>query len=281
MLLAVHLDRRAEAERVGTGDRDPRVVDRGAPRGRSCRSRSGSRARSASARSPSRPSTMRTMSGASPRGGMKSIARTRALVGLEDRLEDQRVVPVAAARPAHRRRRARAASARARASPSSAAKQAPESKRGKQHQSIEPVAADERRRLQVADQRVVLDARHAPIVGRQGAGRTCSVPHGHATTRQTARNGRCEQSASLRRAPSPARIQSPVVSRSRKTRRRSSTEPRVERPIGQLLLLGPVEQVEEGADLRLGPRRPAPGRQPQRCSSCSSSARSPSVSVGS
>ena len=27
--------------------------------------------------SPSRPSTIRTMSGASPRGGMKSIARTR------------------------------------------------------------------------------------------------------------------------------------------------------------------------------------------------------------
>ena len=44
--------------------------------------------------------------------------------------------------------------------PRSAAKHAPESKRGKQHQSIEPVAADERRGLQVADQRVVLDPRH-------------------------------------------------------------------------------------------------------------------------
>ncbi len=78
------------------------------------------------------------------------------LVRLVDRLQDQRVVPVAA-------RRARTAPAGARSqrpcsgSPSSAAKQAPESKRGKQHQSIDPARLDERRRLQVADQRVVLD----------------------------------------------------------------------------------------------------------------------------
>ncbi len=45
-------------------------------------------------------------------------------------------------------------------SPSSEAKQAPESKRGKQAQSIGAPAVDERRRLQVAQERVVLDAGH-------------------------------------------------------------------------------------------------------------------------
>ena len=82
---------------------------------------------------------MRTMSGAAPRGGMKSIARTRASLGLEDRLQDQRVVCGSGASSASRPASAGASSQRPCSGvPSSAAKQAPESKRGKQHQSIEP-----------------------------------------------------------------------------------------------------------------------------------------------
>ena len=55
-----------------------------------------------------------------------------------------------------------------------------------------------------------------------------------------------------------------------------------QRSVGELLLLGPVEEVQEGArPSRSGRVGLLPGRQPQRSSSCTSSARSPSVSVGS
>ena len=68
---------------------------------------------------------------------MKSIKRDDAVVGLELGLEDQRVVAVA---PRDLRGRSAGAISQRPCSgvPSRAAKQAPESKRGKQSQSIEP-----------------------------------------------------------------------------------------------------------------------------------------------
>ncbi len=62
--------------------------------------------------------------------------------------------------------------------PRRAAKQAPESKRGKAAPVDRALAADERRRLQVADQRVVLDPRHSPRLLETGRGRARSRPQG-------------------------------------------------------------------------------------------------------
>ena len=99
---------------------------------------------------------MRTMSGALPRGGMKSITRTRPV----DVCHSLSRISVFVAVAALGRRAALAARCSQRPCsrvPSSAPKQELESKRGKQSQSTEPVAADERRGLQVADECVVLD----------------------------------------------------------------------------------------------------------------------------
>ena len=81
---------------------------------------------------------MRTTSGSSPRGGMKSITRDRARLGLEVGLEHERVARGSGA--STRRTSPSGASSQrpCSRSPSRAAKQAPESKRGKQSQSIEP-----------------------------------------------------------------------------------------------------------------------------------------------
>ena len=123
------------------------------------RSRSGSRAPSPSSTSPRRPSTMRTRSGASPRGGMKSITRT-APSSVSNSVSSTSVSrAVAAARLAQASSAARAASGRARR-----AEQRGEAGAGVEAREAEPVdravAADERRGLAVADQRVVLDPRH-------------------------------------------------------------------------------------------------------------------------
>ena len=79
-----------------------------------------------------------------------------ARVGLPLALEDQRVVAVAAI---GRRPRALGASSQRPCSlpPSSAPKHELESKRGNGSQSTEPLPPDERRGLQVAEERVVLD----------------------------------------------------------------------------------------------------------------------------
>ena len=70
---------------------------------------------------------------------MKSISATVPVVGLELGLEDQRARRGTAASDRRAPRPpGRSASGRARASPSSAAKHAPESNRGKHSQSIEP-----------------------------------------------------------------------------------------------------------------------------------------------
>ena len=87
--------RKQSASGTGHGHRVRRRP--GAPTARCGRSRTGSRAPSRSGPRPCSPSTIRTMSGASPRGGMKSITRTDAVGRLVHGLEDQRVVPVAAA----------------------------------------------------------------------------------------------------------------------------------------------------------------------------------------
>ena len=87
---------------------------------------------------PRTPSTMRTTSGASPRGGMKSISRTTPSA-VSNSVSSTRVSS------RYRRRTARISPAGAivqwpfSSVPSSAAKIAPESNRGTHSQSIEPL----------------------------------------------------------------------------------------------------------------------------------------------
>ena len=107
---------------------------------------------------PLTPSTMRTMSIVLSRIGMQSTTRT-VPSGVSNSVSStsvssrywRRVARPPAAGPISQRPLLRR-------SPRSAAKHAPESKRGAQSQSIEPSSADERRGLGVADERVLLDA---------------------------------------------------------------------------------------------------------------------------
>ena len=85
----------------------------------------------------------------------------RSLVGLVDRLQDQRVVAVPARRPVNAgRRREQPAAVIGVAEQRREARTRVEAREAAPVDR--PVAADERRRLQVADERVVLDPRHAP-----------------------------------------------------------------------------------------------------------------------
>ena len=122
---------------------------------------------------PATPSTMRTMSGARPRGGMKSMTRTTpsAVSCTVSRISVS--APIAAARPRDR--------AGGREPPPTMlrhAEQRREAGGGIEAGQAAPVdravAADERRRLQIAEQRVVFDPRH----DRQPRPHT---PPGHAT----------------------------------------------------------------------------------------------------
>ena len=142
------------------------------PRHRRRRSRSGAPAPCASPPRPRSPTTMRTRSELRSRGGMKSMTRPRPRAVSKRSREsacrrDSGRVTCASA--SHGRD---AASGRARALPSSAAKHAPESKRGQHSQSIEPSRADQRGGLAVADQRVVFD------------------PHGHGRARRATKSPR-------------------------------------------------------------------------------------------
>ena len=77
------------------------------------------------------------MSGASPRGGMQSMTPDGAVLGVEVGLQHQRVLAVAPLDALHAPAGA-ICQRPLRASPSSAAKHAGESNRGRHSQSIEP-----------------------------------------------------------------------------------------------------------------------------------------------
>ena len=81
---------------------------------------------------------MRTTSGLVSRGGMKSMTRTAPVGGLEVGLQDQRVAAGSGGWCAGRCRAGREQPAAVLGVPSRAAKQAPESNRGRHSQSIEP-----------------------------------------------------------------------------------------------------------------------------------------------
>ncbi len=105
---------------------------------------------------------MRTQSGLRPRIGMKSISVTAPSRVSKRVSRIERAGPIAARGLRDVALRRDAASGRCPCVPSSAAKQASESKRGQHSQSIEPSLADERGALAVADQGVVFNPqRHA------------------------------------------------------------------------------------------------------------------------
>ena len=114
-VLAVQLDRRAEAERVGAGDRDPRVVDAAHPRHDLAVVEADHELR-AHRHDP--------LDALDDPHDVRGLAARRhevdraddALGGLVGRLEHERVVPVCAGARASAARRARAASGRGRAS---------------------------------------------------------------------------------------------------------------------------------------------------------------------
>ena len=138
----------------------------------------------------------------SRRGGMQSTTRDGAGGRLELGLEDQRVVAIPAPDVADAVPRREQPPCRAPASPSSAAKQAGESNRGRQSQSIEPLRPTSAAVSHVADQRVVLDSHGATSRGAAAMPRCPSLLR-HGSTR----NGR-SQSAELRAARRPARERS-------------------------------------------------------------------------
>ena len=115
----------------------------------------------ASARGPRRPTTMRTTSARARRAsGMKSITRDRALGRSRSSVSSTSVSGGSGARDAaHAGSAARSASGRCSGVPSSAAKQASESKRGQHSQSIEPSRPTSAAVSAVADQRVVFNLR--------------------------------------------------------------------------------------------------------------------------
>ena len=137
----MQLDGRAEAERVGAGDRDPRVVDAAHPRHDLAEVEADHELR-AHRHDPldalDDPDDVRGLA-ARRHEVDRADAPSARLVG---RLEHERVAPVG--------RRAGASAPTAGAStqrpwsgvPRSDAKHAPESKRGKQHQSIDPSRLD-------------------------------------------------------------------------------------------------------------------------------------------
>ena len=131
------VDRRAQAERVRSRQSRPGMIDAPHPGHDPAVVEADDQLERIGTR-PRIPSTMRTMSG-SPRGGMKSMTRTAPSAVSMDRLEDQGHGPVAAIDCGDFGRRGQEPATMLRP-PSSAAKQAPESNRGKQHQSIDPVA---------------------------------------------------------------------------------------------------------------------------------------------
>ena len=84
--------------------------------------------------------------------------RDGALGGFEARFQDQRVAAIAAGDACAVRRCGAISQRPCSGVPSSAAKQASESKRGQHSQSIEPSRPTSAARLAVADQGIVLDA---------------------------------------------------------------------------------------------------------------------------
>ena len=89
------LDRRAQQHHVGPGDGAERAVGQAAdPRHDGAVAEARRPAPCTSSRGRDSPATMRTRSEVSLRSGMKSISGHGAVVGLEPRFQDQRVVAI-------------------------------------------------------------------------------------------------------------------------------------------------------------------------------------------
>jgi hypothetical protein len=173
-VLAVHLYRRAVAERIGAGDGDAGMVDPADP---------GDDLAEVEADHELRAHRDGAAEALHDADDVRRLAPWRhevdrphgALVGLEDRLEDQRVVPIPPARPANGRVRGEepaAVVAPAQQGCEASARVEP----GKAAPVDRPFAADERRRLQVSDECVVLDLGHERLPTLRASWCTAAAP---------------------------------------------------------------------------------------------------------